>query len=107
MAEVGISSFHELERRAGITNGLVNSRKNDLKFPTVETTEGLSRALRVSWVKLWEQAVFAERLGVDDLTGLDAEIHEALKGTGDEFKRAVLSTIRIWLGACEGGDSAD
>ena len=104
---MGISSFRELERRAGITNGLVNSRKNDLKFPTVEMAEGLSRALRVSWVELWEQAGFAERLGVDDLTGLDAEIYESLKGTSDEFKRAVLSTIRIWLGAREAGDSAD
>ena len=107
MAEVGISSFRELERRAGITNGLVNSRKNDLKFPTVELAEGLCRALRVSWVELWEQAGFAERLGADDLAGLDSEIHGALKGTSDEFKRAVLSTIRIWLGAREAGDSAD
>ena len=97
MAEVGISSFRELERRAGITNG----------FPTVEMAEGLSRALRVSWVELWEQAGFAERLRADDLAGLDAEIYEALKGTSDEFKRAVLSTIRIWLGAREAGDSAD
>jgi len=106
MAEVGISSFRELERRAGITNGLVNSRKNDLKFPTVELAEGLCRALRVSWVELWERAGFAERLRADDLTGLDSEIYEALEGTSGEFKRAVLSTIRIWSGACEGGDSA-
>ncbi len=104
---MGISSFRELERRAGITNGLVNSRKNDLKFPTVEMAEGLSRALRVSWVELWEQAGFAERLRADDLAGLDAEIYEALKETSDEFKRAVLSTIRIWSGAREGRDIAD
>ena len=107
MAEVGISSFREMERRAGITNGLVNSRKNDLKCPTVEMAEGLCRALRVSWVDLWEQAGFAERLRADDLAGLNAEIYEALKGSSDEFKRAVRSTIRTWSGACEGGDSAD
>ena len=104
---MGISSFRELERRAGITNGLVNSRKNDLKFPTVEMAEGLSRALRVSWVELWERAGFAERLRADDLAGLDAEIYESLKGTSDEFKRAVLSTIRAWWGVFEGRGGAD
>ncbi len=43
--------------------------------------------LRVSWVDLWEQAGFAERLRADDLAGLDAEIYEALKGTSDESAR--------------------
>ena len=69
MEETGISSFRELERKAGVSTGLISSRKNDLKLPTVQMAEGLCRALQVSWVDLWERAElifttghFSERL---------------------------------------------
>ena len=101
MAEVGISSFRELERKAGISNGVINSRKNDLKFPTVEMAEGLCQALRVSWIDLWEHAGFILPRSTDQITGLDAEIYQTLQGASDEFKQAVLKTIRAWLVAWE------
>ncbi len=97
MEEVGIPSFRELEKRAGLSTGAINSRKNDLKFPTVEMADGLCRALNVSWVDLWERAGFVQRLSTDQLTGLDAEIHQTLHGASDDFKRAVLKTIKAWL----------
>jgi transcriptional regulator with XRE-family HTH domain len=97
MEDRGILSFRELERKAGVSTGLISSRKNDLKFPTVQMAEGLCEALQVSWVDLWEQAGFVQRLNADQLTGIDAEIHEALQDASDDFKRAVLKTIRTWL----------
>ena len=97
MEELEISSFRELERRAGVTNGVISSRKNELKPPTVEMAEGLCQALRVDWVELWTQAGYINKLpATSDLVGLDAEIYLALLGKDDEFKRAVLSTIKIW-----------
>ena len=107
MEEVGISSFRELERRAGVSNGVISSRKNDLKFPTVQMAEGLCRALRVSWVDLWEQAGFVQPLGPDRLTGLDAEIYQILQGTSNDFKRAVLKTIETWLVVCQDKEVTD
>ncbi len=101
MAEVGISSFRELERKAGISNGVINSRKNDLKFPTVEMAEGLCRALRVSWIDLWEHAGFILPRSADQITGLDAEIYQTLQGASDDFKRAVLRTIQTWRAVCK------
>jgi len=59
--------------------------------------EGMCRALRVSWCELWEKAGFVERIEPEYLTGLDAEIYRALQGVGDDFKQAVLKTIRTWL----------
>ena len=56
---------------------------------------------------IWEQAGFAECLRADDLAGLDVEIHESLTRTSEHFQRAVLSTVRTWLGACQRGRSAD
>jgi transcriptional regulator with XRE-family HTH domain len=101
MEELGIPSYRELEKRAGLSTGAINSRKNDLKFPTVEMADGMCRALNVSWLDLWDQAGFVQRLGTDQLTGLDAEIHQTLQGASDEFKQAVLKTIRAWLVAWE------
>jgi transcriptional regulator with XRE-family HTH domain len=101
MEEVGISSFRELERKAGVSTGLISSRKNDLKLPTVQMAEGLCQALQVSWIDLWERAGLIQRLSTDQLTGLDAEIHQTLQGASDEFKQAALKTIRAWLVAWE------
>ena len=101
MEELGIPSFRQLEKRAGLSTGAINSRKNDLKFPTVEMAEGLCRALNVSWVDLWEQAGY---LGTDQLTGLDAEIYQTLQGTRDNFKHAALKAIKVWLVAWEDKD---
>ena len=101
MEELGIPSFRQLEKRAGLSTGAINSRKNDLKFPTVEMAEGLCRALNVSWVDLWEQAGY---LGTDQLTGLDAEIYQTLQGTSDNFKHAALKAIKVWLAAWEEKD---
>ncbi|HEX9925340.1 MAG TPA: helix-turn-helix transcriptional regulator [Anaerolineae bacterium] len=104
MEEVGISSIRELARRAGVSHGTINAQRNQLKAPTVETAEGLCRALRVDWVELWTQAGYVERLSQaevspapDQLTGLDAEIYHVLQDTGDDFKGALLKTVRIWL----------
>jgi transcriptional regulator with XRE-family HTH domain len=101
MEYLGIPSFRELEKRAGLSNGAINSRKNDLKFPTVEMAEGLCHALQVSWLDLWEQAGFVQRLNIDELAGLDAEIYRALQGTGNDFKQTVLKTIQAWRAMCE------
>lgn len=103
MDEVGIRSFSVLEKRSGSSSGSIIKRKNEQKFPTVEMAEGLCRALKVDWVELWTHAGFVDRLNKatvnpssSDLKGLDAEIHQILKGTSDDFKRAVLKTIQAW-----------
>jgi transcriptional regulator with XRE-family HTH domain len=102
--EVGIVSFRELENRSGFSHGAIGRRKNNHKFPTVEMAEGMCHALKVDWVKLWSHAGFVDeyspekvQLTADQLTGLDAEIYYALRDTGDDFKQAVLKTIKTWL----------
>ncbi len=97
-------SFSVLEKRANLSSGSIIKRKNEQKFPTVEMAEGLCRALKVNWVDLWSKAGFVDEFSsqkVDprssDLQGLDADIHQSLQGTGEDFKLAVLKTIRIWL----------
>lgn len=104
MEEVGVPSIRELEKRAGFKTSAILRRKNDLKFPTVEMAEGMCYALKVDWVELWAQAGFVSEyspekvaLTVDQLNGLDAEIYYTLRDTGDDFKRAVLKTIKTWL----------
>lgn len=103
MDELEISSFRELERKANMSNGSISSRKNELKFPTVEMAEGLCRALRVDWVKLWTEAGFMDRLSQaevspapEQLAGLDAEIYFSLKDRSAEFKKALLKTAKAW-----------
>jgi transcriptional regulator with XRE-family HTH domain len=95
MDELGISSFRELERKANVSNGSISSRKNELKFPTVEMAEALCNALSVSWGDLWEQAGFS-RVEPGQLKGLDAEIYYTLKGRSEEFKKALLKTAKAW-----------
>lgn len=97
MEELEISSFRELAKRAGVSNGTINAQKNQLKAPTIETAEGLCRALQVSWVELWTQAGYVPNMDKNQLSSLDAEIYQALQGTGDDFKSAVLKTIKTWL----------
>ena len=97
MEELEISSFRELERRAGVANGVISSRKNEIKSPTVEMAEGLCQALKVDWVELWTRAGYIKPLPASsDLVGIDAEIYQALAPADAEFKRAVLKTIKIW-----------
>lgn len=98
MEEMEISSFRELERRAGVANGVISSRKNEIKPPTVEMAEGLCLALKVDWLELWTHAGYIKPLPASsDLVGLDAEMYLAMQGKDDEFKRAVLKTIKTWL----------
>lgn len=97
---LGITSFRDLERKAGMSNGSISSRKNNLKLPTVEMAEALRDALHVSWIELWEQAGFVNKIDPNQLKGLDAEIYQALQGTSDDFKQATLETIKAWL-ICE------
>lgn len=100
MEEVGISSIRELGRKAGISHGTITAAKNNLKPPTRETAEALCRALKVDWVELWTRAGYVDRYRIpsaSELEGLDAEIYRAMQGTGDDFKRVVLKTIKIWL----------
>jgi transcriptional regulator with XRE-family HTH domain len=104
MEEMGISSFRELERRSNLANGAISTRKNDVKFPTVEMAEGLCRGLGVSWIELWEHAGFVEPQTEDQLTGLDIEIYRALQNAKDSVKRAALETIKVWLVAWEDKD---
>ena len=99
MEELEISSFRQLEKKAGFSPGAIGKRKNELKPPTTEMAEGLCKALKVDWVELWTQAGYVARLpATSDLVGLDAEIYLALADKDDEFKRAVLKTIQIWQG---------
>jgi len=98
MEELEISSFRQLEKKAGFSPGSIGKRKNESKPPTVEMAEGLCQALRVDWVELWTQAGYIKPLPASsDLVGLDAEIYQALAPAGDDFKRAVLKTIQTWL----------
>jgi transcriptional regulator with XRE-family HTH domain len=99
MDELGISSFRELERRANMSNGSISSRKNELKFPTVEIAEGLCRALRVDWVELWTRAGYVSKYHLpvsSDLEALDAELYHTLRGRSEEFKKALLKTAKAW-----------
>lgn len=97
MEEREISSFRDLARRAGVSHGTINAQKNQLKAPTVETAEGLCRALEVSWVELWTRAGYIPAIDKNQLEGLDAEIYQALQGTSNDFKQATLETIKAWL----------
>ena len=97
MEELEISSFRQLEKKAGFAAGAIGKRKNDSKPPTVEMAEGLCQALKVDWVELWTQAGYIQKLpAISDLQGLDAEIYLSLKDQPDDFKRAVLATIKTW-----------
>jgi transcriptional regulator with XRE-family HTH domain len=98
MEELEISSFRQLEKKAGFSPGAIGKRKNEIKPPTVEMAEGLCQALRVDWLELWTQAGYIQPLpATSDLQGLDAEIYLALSGKDDEFKRAFLKIIKILL----------
>lgn len=83
-----------------MSNGAISSRKNELKLPTVEIAKGLCQALNVDWVDLWVQVGFVDKYHIpssSDLKGLDAEIYQLLRNTGDDFKSATLKTIKTWL----------
>ena len=104
MEEIGINSIRELEKRAGFKTSAVLRRRNELKFPTIEMAEGLCRALKINWVEFWAMAGFIEEynaekveLTPDKLSGMDEEIYYSLRPVSDEFKRAVLKTIKAWL----------
>jgi hypothetical protein len=65
--------------------------------------EGLCRALRVDWVELWSHAGYLDQFSQaavnprsSDLAELDAQIHQALQDQTDDFKWAVLKTIKTW-----------
>lgn len=99
MSEVGISSLRELARRSGVSHGTISAYRSDLKPPTVETAEGLCRALKVDWVELWERAGYVSKFRLppsSDLEGLDAEIYYTLKDRSEEFKKALLKTAKAW-----------
>lgn len=100
MTYLEIPSFRELERKAGLSNGSISSRKNDLKLPTVEMAVAMCDALDVTWLELWEQAGIVNKIEPNQLTGLDAKIYQALQGTSNDFKQATLETIKAWL-ICE------
>lgn len=95
--EINIRSLRDLEQKSGFAPGAIGKRKNALKFPTVEMAEGLCRALHVTWCELWEKAGFVDRIDTRYFTGLDAEIYDALRDVGDDFKQAALKTIKTWL----------
>lgn len=104
MEEIGINSIRELEKRAGFQTSAILRRRNDLKFPTIEMAEGLCRALKVNWVEFWAMAGYVEEysterveLTSEKLSGLDEEIYYSLRRVSDEFKQAVLKTIKAWL----------
>lgn len=96
MIEVDIRSYRQLEKLAGFSHGSIGQRRNDYKLPTVEMAEGMCQALQVGWYELWAHAGFVDSIQADQLIGLDAEIYRALQGVGDDFKQAVLKTIRTW-----------
>lgn len=96
MEELSIPSISKLEKLAKTSNGAISKRKRDYKYPTVEMAESMCYALQVSWCELWEHAGF-EQLSTEKLTGLDAEIIREMKDVNDDFKKAVLKTIKTWL----------
>lgn len=56
MDDLEIPSIRELEKQAGVSNGAISTRKNQLKMPTRTMAEGLCRALRWTWIELWVKA---------------------------------------------------
>jgi len=96
MDELDISSYRQLERQAGFSNGAISVRKRNLLFPTVEIAEGLCLVLRVSWVQLWSQAGFIQHhdLSLDTLDGIDVDIFRALTLVDDDFKAIVLNLLQ-------------
>lgn len=97
MDELEIRSIHELARRAGMSHGTINAQKNHAKPLTFKMAEGLCRALKVDFVELLTHAGYIAKLPApSDLAGIDAEIYLALLDKDEEFKRAVLKTIKIW-----------
>lgn len=97
MDQLEIRSYRELAKKAGLSHGTINAQKNHGNPLTVQMAEGLCQALKVDWVELWTQAGYIQKLpAISDLQGLDAEIYLSLLDTDDDFKRAVLATIKIW-----------
>lgn len=97
MMQFDIFSIAELERRADVGVGTINKRKLAYELPTIKTATGMCQALRVSWVELWTHAGLVDHISNGQLTGLDFEIYQIVKDTDDDFKRAVLESIEIWL----------
>lgn len=98
MEELSIPSYRDLAKRAGVSHGTINAQKNQLKPPSIETAEGLCRALYVSWAELWARAGYIPHIDPKTLQGVDAEIYEALQLTNDEdFKKAILTSLRTWI----------
>jgi len=100
MDELDIPSFRRLEIRAGVSNGLISGRKNDMKLPTVDMAIGLCRALRVTWVELWSHAGVIPRRPDDEYPYRDLYF-EALENlwdmTPDWKKRDLVVGLRAFI----------
>jgi len=94
MDEVGIPSIRELEKKAGVSNGTISTRKNQLKMPTVVIAEGLCRALRWTWIELWMQAGFIPPDAASlHLTAEEREALELLRALPREYYQAALAML--------------
>lgn len=95
MQELGITSYRQLESRAGLSNGAVSSRRNELKAPTVEMADALCKALRVSWSELWWHAGYVSK--IEDLTSTDPLLREAyqiLQQLPEDARTIVVHMLR-------------
>lgn len=97
MDDRGISSFRKLAELAGVSHGTINQQRNQLKPPTIETAEGLCRALGVDWIELWSRAGYIKMIDKDKLSPIDLRIIQALESQDNDFKTAVLESIERWV----------
>lgn len=88
--DLGITSYRELAKLAGVSHGTINAQRNQNKPPTIETAEGLCRALQVSWLELWVKAGYIQVLGNGQSEDIKQRMVELIDKLPDGEKQLVL-----------------
>lgn len=94
MDDLEIPSIRDLEKKAGVSNGAISTRKNQLKMPTRTMAEGLCRALRVTWIELWVKAGYIPPGALDThITPEERQLVILYRNLSPNRREAALSMI--------------
>ena len=88
----------ELARRAGVGHSTISGILSYQRRPGLDFCIGVARAFKLPPEDVLRRAGLLPPAlpKKDELLGLDREIFEELSATGDDFKQAVLKTVRTW-----------
>ena len=93
--DLNIVSIRELERRSGTSYGAIARPRSDMKMPTYELSEKMSKALHVDITQFWKQAGVSTTREVK--TGAEADILRLLEHKDEAFKRQVAAVVKIMV----------